>query len=51
MGAEQDGKVVVEKLADGGNAMMADVQIGDIVRGTTARSKVSSSPQQLLQCA
>ena len=43
-GADQGGKVVVETVADGGNGKAADVQVGDIVRGTTARSKAIFTP-------
>ena len=46
--AEQGGKVVVEALAEGSNGGSAGVQIGDIVRGTTARSKVDVHAARML---
>lgn len=39
--AEQGGKIIVETVADGGNGKAADIEVGDIVRATTARSKAS----------
>lgn len=36
---DEDGKVVVDTVADGGNGAFAEVKVGDIVRGSTARSK------------
>ena len=38
--AEQKGRIVVEKMVDGSNAALGGLQIGDVIRGTTARSKV-----------
>lgn len=37
---EQKGRVVVERMQDGSNAALGGLQIGDRIRGTTARSKV-----------
>ncbi|KAK9811272.1 hypothetical protein WJX72_000996 [[Myrmecia] bisecta] len=37
--AEQGKKVIVEKIADKGAAAKTDIQVGDVVRGTTARAK------------
>lgn len=38
--AEQKGRIVVEKMVDGSNAALGGLQVGDVIRGTTARSKV-----------
>ena len=42
----------METVADRGNGKAADVQVGDIVRGTTARSKVVPTPflKPILMC-
>lgn len=40
LAAEQKGRVVVERIKDGSNAAIGGLQIGDVIRGTTARSKV-----------
>lgn len=37
--AEQKGRIVVEKMVDGSNAALGGLQVGDVIRGTTARSK------------
>lgn len=42
--AEQKGRVVVERIQDGSNAALGGLQIGDRIRGTTARSKVPYPP-------
>jgi len=39
--AEQKGRIVVEKILGGSNAALGGLQLGDVIRGTTARSKVS----------
>ena len=41
MRAEQKGKIVVERIIDGSNAALGGLQIGDVIRGTTARSQVA----------
>ncbi len=38
--AEQKGRIVVEKILDGSNAALGGLQLGDVIRGTTGRSKV-----------
>lgn len=38
--AEQKGRIIVEKMVDGSNAALGGLQVGDVIRGTTARSKV-----------
>lgn len=40
--AEQKSRMVVEKMVDGSNAALGGLQVGDVIRGTTARSKVLS---------
>ena len=40
MYAEQKGRIVVEKILDGSNAAEGGLQVGDVIRGTTGRSKV-----------
>lgn len=40
--AEQKGKIVVERIIDGSNAALGGLQIGDVIRGTTARSQVDA---------
>ena len=41
--AEQKGRIVVEKILDGSNAALGGLQVGDVIRGTTGRSKVCHS--------
>lgn len=48
MRAEQKGRIVVERILDGSNAALGGLQIGDVIRGTTARSKVPVFPNTLL---
>lgn len=40
--AEQKGRIVVEKILDGSNAALGGLQPGDVIRGTTGRSKVDA---------
>ncbi|KAL3159400.1 hypothetical protein ABBQ38_009830 [Trebouxia sp. C0009 RCD-2024] len=37
--AEQKGRIVVERMLDGSNTALGGLQVGDVIRGTTARSK------------
>ena len=40
MGAEKSGKMVVDHVMDGGHGDKAGVKVGDVLRATTARTKV-----------
>lgn len=40
--AEQKGRIVAEKILDGSNAALGGLQLGDVIRGTTGRSKVDA---------
>ena len=42
--AEQNKKIIVEEVADGSAGQNANVKVGDILRGTTARSKARRLP-------
>lgn len=47
MHAEQKGRIVVEKILDGSNAANGGLLVGDVIRGTTGRSKVCFCKSQL----
>ena len=46
--SEQKGRIVVERMVDGSNAALGGLQVGDRIRGTTARSKVCAQLINLL---
>jgi len=48
--AEQKGRIVVEKILDGSNAALGGLQLGDVIRGTTGRSKVQTCAVSIYVC-
>ncbi len=48
--AEQKGRIVVEKILDGSNAALGGLQLGDVIRGTTGRSKVQTCAVTMHVC-